>query len=271
MEFAASSSSASAMDHIDVLRTTHPQWLSNAYLVVNRSQQSGVLIDGNGVPDPLLERVDREGIDVTAILLTHHHADHVELNAYDRFDAPILAHPETAQLAGLSRVDQSLVDGEVISTAGLRIEVLYTPGHARDHVAFLIDKRHCFTADLIFRGTIGGTRGPGGTDLSDLRRSIDRVLALPPATKLHPGHCESTTVADELATNPFLLAWRAGDTLTPEPCTVAGEPAELILWGPDYDGTHKAWVRLADGVHHIVGGSVVTRGTPQASQERLSR
>lgn len=39
-----------------------------------------------------------------------------------------------------------------------------------------------FTADMLFRGTVGGTRGPGGSDLSELRRSIERPLALPPQT-----------------------------------------------------------------------------------------
>ena len=47
--------------------------------------------------------------------------------------------------------------------------------------------------------------------------------------------------------------------MTGEPCTVGGEPAELLLLGPDYDGTHKAWVRLADGTEHAVGGSQIAR------------
>jgi len=221
-----------------------------------------VLIDGNGVSAPLVERIEREQIAITAILLTHHHADHVEIDAYQRFDAPILAHPQTAQLAGLQRVDRGLLDGEVVSTAGLQIEALYTPGHARDHIAFLVED-HCFTADVIFRGTVGGTRGPGGSNLTELRSSIDRLLALLPQTTLHPGHREPTTVAQELAANPFVLAWRDGGSVIHEACTVRGESAELLLWGPDYDGTHKAWVRLADGSEHVVGGSQVARGATQ--------
>lgn len=247
------------MSSLEIHRTEHPDWLSNAYLVVNREARQGVLIDGNGISAPLLDRIERDRIAITAIMLTHHHADHVEIDAYRRFGAPILAHPETAQLAGLERVDRGLFDSEVVSTAGLRIEALHTPGHARDHLAFLVDG-HCFTADVLFRGTVGGTRGPGGGDLSELRRSIERLLALPLQTTLHPGHREPTTVAQELAANPFVLAWRAGDSVIHEACTVQGEPAELLLWGPDYDGTNKAWVRLANGSEHIVGGSQVVRG-----------
>jgi hydroxyacylglutathione hydrolase len=247
------------MTDIEIHRTESQGWLSNAYLLVNRSINCGVLIDGNGVSAPLLARIANERIDVAAILLTHHHEDHVDIEDYRALGAPVFAHPETAQLAGLPAAHRKLRDGEVLTAGGMRIEVLHTPGHARDHLAFLVGA-HCFTADVIFRGTVGGTRGPGGSDLPELRRSINRILALPPDTSLHPGHREQTTVADELANNPFVLAWRDSAPARGEPCTVRDEPGELLLWGPDYDGTNKAWVRLANGSEHVVGGSQVKRG-----------
>jgi len=252
-------SAAMSSAHLEIERAEHPGWLSNTYLLFNSATQQGVLIDGNGAGGPLVERIHAEGIEVTAILLTHHHADHVVLDEYLGLGAPILAHPDTGPLAGID-VNRTLADGETFQTAGLEIEALYTPGHASDHIAFLVEGTELFTGDVLFRGTVGGTRAPGGTHLADLRASIDRLLALPPDTVIHPGHCESTTVATELAENPFVLAWKPG--VAPplhEPVTVSGEPAELFLWGPDYDGTHKAWVRLADGVDHTVGGSRVVR------------
>lgn len=250
------------MSALEIHRTEHPDWLSNAYLLINRDQGQGVLIDGNGISAPALQRIESEQIEVTAILLTHHHADHVDIAGYRKLNAPVFAHPDTAALAGLEDViDRTLSDQEVLSTAGLRIEALYTPGHARDHIAFLVEGTHCFTADVLFRGTVGGTRAPGATGLADLRASIERLLALPAQTALHPGHREATTVAQELASNPFVSAWQSTEqTPTGEPCAVAGEPAKLLLWGPDYDGTHKAWVRFADGTEHVVGGSQVQRG-----------
>jgi hydroxyacylglutathione hydrolase len=248
------------MSTIDIQRTEHPDWLSNAYLLVNRDEKRGLLIDGNGISAPALRRIAAEEIEVTAILLTHHHADHIDIDGYRALGAPVFAHPEMAALAGMEgSVDGTLADGEVLRTAGLRIEALHTPGHARDHIALLVDDLHCFTADVLFRGTVGGTRAPAATGIADLRASIERLLALPAETVLHPGHCEPTTVAAELAANPFVLAWRDERNPAAEPCTVAGEPAELLLWGPDYDGTHKAWVRFADGSEHVVGGSQVQR------------
>ncbi len=247
------------MAEIQIHRTEHPGWLSNAYLLVNPDTKQGVLIDGNDVPAPLLERIADEGIEITAVLLTHHHADHVVIDAYRSLDAPVYAHPETGGLAEIA-VDHTLADGDVLQTAGMTIEALYTPGHARDHIAFLVDGSDLFTSDVIFAGTVGGTRGPGGSDLADLRASIDRILAHAPDTVLHPGHREPTTVAAERSNNPFVTAWEAGEEPLNEQVSVRGEPATLLLWGPDYDGTNKAWIRLADGTEHVVGGSQVVRG-----------
>lgn len=70
---------------------------------------------------------------------------------------------------------------------------------------------------------------------------------------------KQTTVAEELATNPFVLAWRGEGELGGEQVTVAGTDATLLLEGPDYDGGTKAWVRFPDGNEAIVGGSMVSR------------
>ena len=78
------------------------------------------------------------------------------------------------------------------------------------------------------------------------------MLALPPGTKIHPGHKEPSTIGEEWEHNPFVRVWRGLDPEGAEPCTVGGEPATLLLWGPDYDGTHKALVEYADGRRAIV-------------------
>jgi hydroxyacylglutathione hydrolase len=138
------------------------------------------------------------------------------------------------------------------------VRALYTPGHCEDHLAFLVDGS-CFTADVLFRGTVGGTAGPDG-DLAKLKHSIlDVLLALDPETRIYPGHREETTIADERRSNPFIRAWLDGEGLGEQPCSVSGEQATLLLWADDYDGGHKALVRLASGEETIVGGSRVER------------
>lgn len=230
-------------------RTEHPTWTSNAYLVADGPGGHGVLIDGNGVTDPLLEQIDRDQITITHILNTHSHHDHVVDNEryQHRFGVPLLKWPE-------------LADGQEIESGDLRIRGLYTPGHCRDHLSFLVNDTDVFTADVLFKGTLGGTAGGGATGYADIKHSVmDVLMRLDPATVVHPGHTLPTTIGDEWEGNPFIRIWRGLDPEGDDPCEVRGDPATLILWAPDYDGTNKAWVRYPDGRDAIVGGSQVTR------------
>lgn len=246
-----------------VERTENPQWLSNAYLVADQAGGRGVLIDGNDRLEPLLERAERDGIEVTHVLVTHPHLDHVAglAAARERLGGPpLVAHPEAAaELDG--EVAVTLGDGETLSTGGLEIEAISTPGHAAGHLAFLAGGSDVFTADVLFKGTVGGTMAPGASGLDDLRASVMRLMELPPATRVHPGHREPTTIGEEWEANPFVRVWRGLDELGEEECTVWGRAATLRLWAPDYDGGNKAWVAFADtGEEAIVGGSQVERG-----------
>jgi hydroxyacylglutathione hydrolase len=83
-----------------IQRVEQGEWLSNAYLIVDEIGGTGVLVDSNGVTDPLCERAEREGTDITHVLLTHHHWDHVfgVEQLAERFSVPVLAHELTAEL-----------------------------------------------------------------------------------------------------------------------------------------------------------------------------
>ena len=77
---------------IFVERAEHPQWTSNAYLVAEGKGGSRVLVDSNGVEGPLLDQLERDGIAITHVLVTHHHADHVVRVAElaRRFGVPVV-------------------------------------------------------------------------------------------------------------------------------------------------------------------------------------
>ncbi len=246
-----------------VERTENPMWLSNAYLVADRPGGKGVLIDGNDELAPLFERAEADGIEITHILVTHPHLDHVAglAEARERLGGPrVVAHPDAAAELDLE-VSQTLSDGEKLATGELEIEAISTPGHATGHLAFLVDGSDVFTADVLFKGTVGGTMAPGASGFADLKASVMRLLELPPETRVHPGHREPTTIGEELENNAFVRVWRGLDEVGEEPCTVWERPATLKLWAPDYDGGNKAWIVFGDdGVEAIVGGSQVQRG-----------
>jgi hydroxyacylglutathione hydrolase len=221
-----------------VERSMHPAYLSNAYLVADEPGGTAVFVDSGAPLEPLLEVVERERLTVTHVLTTHGHHDHVE------------GHDELRRRFGVPAVAAS------VGTGGLAVEALPTPGHSADGVSFVVNGELCFSGDTLFKDAVGGTRD----DFEGVRQSVMEVLmALPPATRVLPGHTDETTIGREWEQNPFVRVWRGLDPEGTEPCRVGGEAATLVVWSPDYDGKGKAWVRFADGRDAIVAGSRVER------------
>lgn len=238
-------------------------FLTNTYLVADGPDGSAVLIDAGGGLEPLLETIERERLTLAAILLTHHHGDHVQ-----ELDTALERHPGTPVLIHenergfVPQATGTIVPGEPIPVGGLRIDPLHTPGHTSGMVSLLVSSGHeqmLFSGDTLFKGSVGGVRAPDHTTYADIKSSImDKLLQFPPDTPIHPGHTDPTTVGQELEHNRFVRIWRGLDPEGTQPCTALGEPATLILLGDDYDGGHKAWVRWPDGRDDIVPGSKVS-------------
>jgi hydroxyacylglutathione hydrolase len=208
----------------------HPGWLSNAYLVWDEDSREAFFVDSGAPLEPLVDTVEREGLSVTALLTTHGDADHV---------------------AG---------DGELTRRFGVTptqsvdwAQCIPTPGHADDHVTFVVDGL-CFSGDVLFKDAVGGG------DAEGVRESVLRLLELPDDTRVLPGHTDETTIGRERGENPFIRYWLGAVDSLEEPVRVAGRGATLVVWSPDYDGKGKALVRFEDGIERIVGGSRVERG-----------
>jgi hydroxyacylglutathione hydrolase len=245
-----------------VERSMSEQWLSNTYLVADELGSQAAMVDAGGPVAPLLEVLGRMRFELTHVLLTHHHHDHVAeleqvLAAHPHAD--VLIHP--LERDSVPQATGTMEPGTPIDVGAVRIEPLHTPGHTAGMLSLLTNRTDVFTGDTLFKGSVGGVRAPGHTTYGDLKQSImETLLQLPPATRIHPGHTDPTTVADELEHNPFVRIWRGLDPEGSEPCTALGQPATLILLAEDYDGGHKAWVRWGDGSDDIVPGSQVERG-----------
>jgi hydroxyacylglutathione hydrolase len=244
-----------------VERSMNEDWLSNTYLVADELGSQAAMVDAGGPLDPLLDVVRRMRFELTHVLLTHHHHDHIaelELARQAHPGAEVLIHP--LERENVPQATGTMEPGSTIEVGAIVIEPLHTPGHTAGMLSLLANGTDVFTGDTLFKGSVGGVRAPGHTTYRDLKRSImDTLLTLPPATRIHPGHTDPTTVGDELEQNPFVRIWRGLDDEGSEPCTALGQPATLILLAEDYDGGHKAWVRWQDGSDDIVPGSQVQR------------
>jgi glyoxylase-like metal-dependent hydrolase (beta-lactamase superfamily II) len=234
-------------------------FLSNTYLVADELGAHAVMIDAGGPVQPLLDVLNRMRFQLTHVLLTHHHHDHVsELHQVKERHpgAEVLIHAlERDQVAG---VTGTMAPGQIITSGALEIEPIHTPGHTAGMLSLLVSGTDVFTGDTLFKNSVGGVRAPGSTSYADLKSSImDRLLRLPPQTRIHPGHTDPSTVGDELEHNPFVRIWRGVAPEGTDPCTAFGRPATLILFARDYDGGHKAWIRWPDGSDDIVPGSQV--------------
>jgi hydroxyacylglutathione hydrolase len=239
-------------------KSMHSEWLSNSYLVGDREGGTGVLIDAGGPVAPLIEAAGRHGLTISHLLVTHADPDHIaEAGAYtSRYDLKVLAHPAEAER--MSSVDGTLADGDVIETGDLAITALLTPGHSPGHLSFLVNGTDCFTADVLFHGTVGGTMRDS---YESLHHSImDVLMKLPPETRVHPGHTDPTTIGAEWEENVFIRLWRGVDPVGEDACTVNGRAGTLELFAPDYDGGHKGLVRWEDGTRDVVPGSRVVKG-----------
>jgi glyoxylase-like metal-dependent hydrolase (beta-lactamase superfamily II) len=230
-----------------------PTWLSNAYLVADRAGGNGFFVDSGAPLEPLVAAVERLELQVTHLLTTHGHGDHVahhdELER--RFGAVVLADP-AEQVPGA----EPLAHGDVVETGELRAEALRTPGHSPGGLSFVVNGEICFTGDTLFAGSVGGTRD----SFDDVRRSVmDILMGLRPDVRVFPGHTDETTIGWEWEHNAFIRVWRGLDPEGEERCYVAGEEATVVVWSPDYDGGGKAWVRFRDGRDAIVGGSRLER------------
>jgi hydroxyacylglutathione hydrolase len=202
-------------------------WQTNCWVVApDRGEQCVVIDPGHGAEGPLDDLLAQYKLQPVAVLLTHGHVDHVWSVApvCGAKDVPALIHPaDRAMLTDpnsgvgappgtpiLGRLEWSepddvreLVDGEILSLAGMQLRVDATPGHTRGSVTFTSSEEF-FSGDLLFAGSIGRTDLPGGSYEQMLASLAAVPLALPDQTVVRPGHGPDTTIGRERATNPFL-------------------------------------------------------------------
>lgn len=170
------------------------------YLVYDDSK-IGVLIDPSFMIDDVIRIIERNKIKLTYIFNTHDHGDHTANNEafVSLTGAKVIAH----RRANVSK-DKVVDDGSTIKVSTMNFKVIYTPGHSKSSVCYLINDS-LFTGDTLFVGECGRTDLPGGS-VEELYDSLfNKLCKLPDHIKVYPGHDygsrPNSTIGDEKKTN----------------------------------------------------------------------
>ncbi len=161
-----------------------PQLADNyAYLVIDEATRRAGIVDCAEAA-PVLAAVERERVELCAILPTHHHYDHIGGNG-----ELLAAHPRLAvygvdeRIAGLT---QKVGDGDQVHLGSLRARVIFIPAHTSGHIAYYFEReRTLFTGDTLFAGGCG--RLFEG-DAAMMIQSLSKLSALPDETRVYFGH-----------------------------------------------------------------------------------
>ena len=193
-----------------------PPYDNGTYLVVDDSHDA-LLIDPAMGERLVIDAVKEQGLRLIEILNTHGHLDHIFGNAAvkEATKARLAIHRLDAYRLGLARppttmeippcdADDLFDEGALGYVSDLNVKALHTPGHTEGSTCFYFEReRVLFSGDVIFQGSTGRWDLPGG-DREQMERSLERVMTLPPDTKVYPGHGAMTTIADELPTLRYL-------------------------------------------------------------------
>jgi len=184
----------------------------NGMYVVADDRGDAIVIDPSRGEREALATIKEHGLKVLEIVNTHGHSDHVFDNASlkERTRARLAIHaadayrldparrPAEQLKAPLSVADDLIADGPLTYLRDVELVALHTPGHTEGSTSFFLPREGVlFSGDLLFAGNVGRVDLPGG-DPKTMEVSLARVAALPPATRVFPGHGPATTIGAEL-------------------------------------------------------------------------
>ncbi len=195
---------------------------TNCYIVSNEETKECFVVDPAACPKGFVDHIRNTGLTVKAVLLTHGHFDHIMgLGGFLReFPVPVYAHEAEKELLEDAQLNSSafmggqsytfsgaeyVKDGQELDIAGMKIRVIYTPGHTIGGCCYYIEKEAVlFSGDTLFHASVGRTDLPTGSRGQLVRSIKEKLLVLPDETEVYPGHMEETSIGYEKKYNPFV-------------------------------------------------------------------
>jgi len=193
----------------------------NCSVIGDETTHEAIVVDPGDEIERVLLALQRHGLTLKQILITHGHIDHVAgamklkaatgapilMNSADQFQLQML--DQMAAWIGIPSpgpvtIDASLDNDAAIRVGGLEARAIHTPGHTEGSTCiYFPGEKKLIAGDTLFAGSIGRTDLPGGDFQKIIRSLNDRVLTLPEETIVIPGHGPATSIGEEKESNPF--------------------------------------------------------------------
>lgn len=198
---------------------------TNSYVVRTDEKSTDCLVIDPGLnPEPLIRLLKNSRLNPTDIVLTHGHVDHIGGVETVRQHWPavrVAVHQADAGMLTSPADNLSVMSGEMVQTrpaevlltaktpyytaAGLRFQVLHTPGHTPGGIClYSASDVLVFAGDTLFQGSVGRSDFPGGSHTTLIESIRHHLMTLPEQTRVYCGHGPTTTIADEKRYNPYL-------------------------------------------------------------------
>lgn len=195
----------------------------NCSLIWDTQTKQAVFVDPGGDVDMLLGALERFGLTLKEMWLTHGHLDHAGAahQLRETLGVPVIGPHKDDQfwldqiessavkygLNGLKNVtpDRYLEDGDVLELEGVKFDVVHTPGHTPGHVVIHNrDAKIAFVGDVLFQGSIGRTDFPRGNHDQLIDSITSKLWPLGDDMTFVPGHGPASTFGQERRSNPFV-------------------------------------------------------------------
>jgi glyoxylase-like metal-dependent hydrolase (beta-lactamase superfamily II) len=191
----------------------------NTYIVGDEATRQAMIIDPGDEPDRILDEIKANGLEISAIIFTHAHFDHIGAagDLKKETGAKIFMHKNDKETYSLAKdqaafwgfeiddipmPDEFIDEGDEVQVGNLNFKVMHTPGHSKGSIC-LVGEGIVLTGDTIFQGSVGRTDFPGGS-IDELRKSFKRLIELPEEMQILSGHGPETTVGREKRENFFV-------------------------------------------------------------------
>ncbi|MCR5420285.1 MAG: MBL fold metallo-hydrolase [Lachnospiraceae bacterium] len=194
---------------------------TNCYFVYDDENKKALIFDVPCDGFGIYNNLSAHGINISGILLTHGHFDHimganelrkaasVKIYAYEEeLEVCEDSHNNCTDQIGreyIVKCNKYLKDNEEIDIDGIKCRLIATPGHTKGSCCYYFeDEKMLISGDTLFCGSVGRSDLPTGREATLIRSVRERLMILPDDVKVYPGHGDETTIGYERKYNPFI-------------------------------------------------------------------